>query len=73
MSDIARGKLLLIPGFARRSGRRLAVPLVLCLLIGITGFASQDAAAQSWRFEPATLRGKPVRVIYNLTVNFRLQ
>ena len=28
---------------------------------------------KKWKFEPATLNGKPVAVIYNLTVNFRLQ
>ena len=28
---------------------------------------------KSWRFEPATLNGKPVDVYYNLTVNFTLQ
>ncbi len=26
-----------------------------------------------WRFEPATLEGKPVQVALNLTTNFRLQ
>jgi TonB family protein len=30
-------------------------------------------AVKRWRFEPATLNGKPVAVIYNLTVNFQLQ
>ncbi|HSL84528.1 MAG TPA: TonB family protein [Thermoanaerobaculia bacterium] len=30
-------------------------------------------AIKKWRFEPATLHGKPVAVYYNLTVNFRLQ
>lgn len=30
-------------------------------------------AIKKWRFEPATLHGKPVSVYYNLTVNFRLQ
>ena len=30
-------------------------------------------AVKKWKFEPATLNGKPVAVIYNLTVNFRLQ
>ena len=29
-------------------------------------------AIERWRFEPATLNGKPVAVLYNLTVNFRL-
>ena len=30
-------------------------------------------AIRQWRFKPATLRGVPVDVYYNLTVNFRLQ
>ncbi len=30
-------------------------------------------AVKRWKFEPATLNGKPVAVIYNLTVNFQLQ
>jgi TonB family protein len=30
-------------------------------------------AVQVWRFQPATLNGKPVAVIYNLTINFQLQ
>jgi periplasmic protein TonB len=34
--------------------------------------AAVDAVSQ-WRFEPATLNGKPVAVYYTLTVNFRLQ
>lgn len=30
-------------------------------------------AIEGWKFEPATLNGKPVDVYYNLTVNFTLQ
>lgn len=30
-------------------------------------------AIKKWKFNPATLNGKPVDVYYNLTVNFRLQ
>ena len=30
-------------------------------------------AIKKWKFQPATLNGKPVDVYYNLTVNFRLQ
>jgi TonB family protein len=30
-------------------------------------------AIKKWKFEPATLNGKPVTVYYNLTVNFQLQ
>ena len=34
---------------------------------------SAVAAVERWRFEPATLKGKPVRVYLSLTVNFSLQ
>jgi periplasmic protein TonB len=30
-------------------------------------------AIKKWKFDPATLNGKPVAVYYNLTVNFQLQ
>jgi periplasmic protein TonB len=30
-------------------------------------------AVKQWKFKPGTLNGQPVPVIYNLTVNFRLQ
>ena len=30
-------------------------------------------AVKRWKFKPGTLNGQPVPVIYNLTVNFRLQ
>ena len=30
-------------------------------------------AVSRWKFEPATLNGKPVAVYYNMTANFRLQ
>jgi protein TonB len=29
-------------------------------------------AIRQWRFDPATLKGEPVEVYYNLTINFRL-
>lgn len=31
------------------------------------------AAVKQWRFTPATLSGKPVKVYFSLTVNFRIQ
>lgn len=34
--------------------------------------AAMDAV-RTWRFRPATLHGKPVKVYFNLTVNFTLQ
>ena len=30
------------------------------------------AAVKTWKYEPATLEGKPVSVYYKLTINFRL-
>ena len=30
-------------------------------------------AVEKWKFKPATLEGKPVKVFYTLTVNFNLQ
>jgi len=34
--------------------------------------AAMDAVRR-WKFKPGTLNGRPVPVIFNLTVNFRLQ
>ena len=41
------------------------------LPLGLTEAAV--AAIIQWRFEPATVDGRPVSVFFNLTVNFRLQ
>jgi TonB family protein len=30
-------------------------------------------AVQKWKFKPATLEGRPVKVYYVLTVNFQVQ
>jgi periplasmic protein TonB len=30
-------------------------------------------AVQRWKFKPATLQGRPVKVYYSLTVNFQVQ
>ena len=40
------------------------------------GLGLEDAAAaavENWRFEPATLDGEPVDVIYRVTVRFNLR
>ncbi len=34
---------------------------------------SAEEAVKKWKFKPATLNGRPVKVYFNLTVNFRLQ
>lgn len=41
------------------------------LALGLT--ASAEAAVKKWRFKPSTLNGKPVEVLYILTVRFTLQ
>jgi periplasmic protein TonB len=45
------------------------------VLKGLPMGLDQEAlnAIKRWKFEPATLNGKPVDVYYNLTVNFTLQ
>ncbi len=47
----------------------------LNILKGLPSGLSQAAAeaVRKWKFKPATLHGKPVAVIYNLTINMRLQ
>lgn len=45
------------------------------VLRGLPMGLDQEAveAVQNWTFEPAKLQGRPVKVYYSLTVNFRLQ
>lgn len=52
-------------------GRVRRIQVLKELPLGLTD-ASVEAIAQ-WRFAPARVAGVPVRVIYNLTVNFRIQ
>ncbi len=52
-------------------GRVRRIRVLEELPLGLTG-ASVEALAQ-WRFEPARAEGVPVRVLLQLTVNFRLQ
>ena len=53
------------------SGRVLDVHILKRLPMGLDR-AAADAVAQ-WRFSPATLNGRPLKVFYTLTVNFTVQ
>jgi TonB family protein len=70
---------------ARRA--RIQGPVVLALILGEDGrvaslevvrglpFGLSEAAAEAvarWRYEPATLGGRPVKVRMTVTVNFEL-
>ena len=42
--------------------------------MGMSGdFEAAIDAVQKWKFKPSTLNGKPVEVLYILTVRFNLQ
>lgn len=52
-------------------GRVTGVKILRSLPMGLDQEAV--AAVKQWRFTPATLAGKPVKVYFSLTVNFRIQ
>ena len=52
-------------------GAVTGIQVLKSLPFGMT--ESAVAAVGQWRFEPATLNGRPVAVFYNLTINFELQ
>lgn len=54
-----------------RDGRVTDLKVLRALPLGLT--ESAVTAVRQWRFEPGTLRGKPVPVLYALTVHFGLQ
>ncbi len=51
-------------------GRVIAAEVIQPLPLGLSE-AAVDAAL-TWRFQPAMLNGRPVAVLYNLVVSFRL-
>ncbi len=53
------------------SGAVAEVTVILGRPLGLTEAAVD--AARRWRFEPSTLGGRPVKVIYRLTVHFTLR
>lgn len=63
--------VVIIEAIIDKQGDVTNVKILKSLPMGLDQ-AAADAVAR-WKFEPATLNGKPVAVIYNLTVNFQLQ
>jgi TonB family protein len=63
--------VVIIEAIIDKQGNVTNVKILKSLPMGLDTAAAD--AVKKWKFEPATLNGKPVAVIYNLTVNFRLQ
>ena len=63
--------VVIVEAIIDKTGNVTNVKVLKGLPMGLDQAAAD--AVRRWKFEPATLNGKPVAVIYNLTVNFRLQ
>lgn len=63
--------VVIVEAIIDKEGNVTNVKILKGLPMGLDTAAAD--AVQKWKFKPATLNGKPVAVIYNLTVNFRLQ
>ena len=63
--------VVIVEAIIDKQGKVTDVKILKGLPMGLDKAAAE--AVSKWRFESATLNGKPVAVIYNLTVNFRLQ
>jgi len=63
--------VVIVEAIIDKEGSVTNVKILKGLPMGLDTAAAD--AVQKWKFKPATLNGKPVAVIYNLTVNFRLQ
>jgi TonB family protein len=63
--------VVIIEAIINKEGNVTNVKILKGLPMGLDDAAAD--AVKKWKFKPATLNGKPVAVIYNLTVNFRLQ
>ena len=63
--------VVIVEAIIDKSGNVTNVKVLKGLPMGLDSAAAD--AVTKWKFKPATLNGKPVAVIYNLTVNFRLQ
>lgn len=63
--------VVIVEAIIDKEGNVTNVKVLKGLPMGLDQAAAE--AVRKWKFEPATLNGKPVAVIYNLTVNFQLQ
>ncbi len=63
--------VVIVEAIIDKEGKVTNVKVLKGLPMGLDQ-AAVDAVSR-WTFKPATLNGKPVAVIYNLTVNFQLQ
>ena len=63
--------VVIVEAVIDKVGEVKEVKVLKALRMGLDKSAVE--AVRRWRFEPATLNGKPVAVIFNLTVNFRLR
>ena len=62
---------VIVQAIIDKNGDVTDVKVLKGLAMGLTEAAV--GAIEQWKFKPATLRGKPVAVYYNLTVTFHLQ
>ncbi len=63
--------IVILQAVVDTSGNVTEVKVLKPLTFGLAEEAVN--AVKQWRFEPSTLRGKPVPVLYTLTVHFNLQ
>ncbi len=63
--------IVIVQAVIDKKGDVTDVKVLKQLPLGLTEASVE--AIQQWKFKPATLRGKPVDVYYNLTVSFYLQ
>lgn len=63
--------IVIVQSVVDKQGNVTDVKVLKGLPMGLDQAAVE--AVKRWKFEPATLNGKPVAVYYNLTVNFTLQ
>ena len=74
-SEIARKARIqgtvILEAIINQNGDVLRVRTIKGLPLELTDNAI--AAVKTWKYEPATLDGKPVSVYYQLTINFRLE